>query len=222
MVIYMSENKKIKIVILILVLVSLLATMFIKWMEIFIFPRGAEVLHSYAETNMFEILNSTISEVVEKYSIKYEDIVEIKYDQFGVISSISVNYSLVNRIKSEISMIISEKLSNQDEIPVYIPLGAFSRNMYLIGKGPKIKFILVQRGVVNTDLVHSFESAGINQTMHTIEVSIDADVALMIPFYNTHTYMKTTAILSQTIINGQCPDGYLNLYKGEMMGDGQY
>lgn len=215
----MRRNKIIKIVVLVFIIVTVSFTFFSKWITKSVFPRGAEVLHSYAETNMFEILNSTVSEVIEKYSIKYEDLVEIKYDKFGVISSISVDYSLVNRIKSEISMIISEKLSNQDEIPVYVPLGAFTQNMYLIGKGPKIKFILVQRGVVNTDLVHSFQSAGINQTMHTIEVSIDADVALMIPFYNTHTYMKTKAILSQTIINGQCPDGYLNLYKGEMMGD---
>ena len=215
----MSKNKKIRIVVLFFIIISLVITLFVKWMEFCLFPRGAEVLHSYAETNMFEILNSTISEVIEKYSIKYEDIVEIKYDKFGVISSINVDYGLVNRIKSEISMIISEKLSNQDEIPVYVPVGDFSKNMYFIGKGPRIKFILVQRGVVNTDLVHSFQSAGINQTMHTIEVSVDADVALMIPFYNTHTFMKTTAILSQTIINGQCPDGYLNLYKGEMMGD---
>ena len=215
----MRRNKIIKIVVLVFITVTVSFPFFSKWITKSVFPRGAEVLHSYAETNMFEILNSTVSEVIEKYSIKYEDLVEIKYDKFGVISSISVDYSLVNRIKSEISMIISEKLSNQDEIPVYVPLGAFTQNMYLIGKGPKIKFILVQRGVVNTDLVHSFKSAGINQTMHTIEVSIDADVALMIPFYNTHTYMKTKAILSQTIINGQCPDGYLNLYKGEMMGD---
>ncbi len=219
MVLYMSKNKNIKLIVFILVLVSFVLTIFTRWLTKSVFPRGAEVLHSYAETNMFEILNSTVSEVVEKYSIKYEDLAEIKYDKFGVISSISIDYSLVNRIKSEISMIISEKLSNQDEIPVYVPIGDFSKNMYLIGKGPRIKFILVQRGVVNTDLVHSFQSAGINQTMHTIEVSIDADVALMIPFYNTHTYMKTTAILSQTVINGQCPDGYLNLYKGEMMGD---
>ena len=205
----MNKNKAIKILVISGVIVSLCSFLFTKWIEAKVLPRGAEVLHSYAETNMFEILNSTVAEVVERYGIKYDNLVNINYDTSGTISSISVDYVLINKIKSEISMAISKKLSGQDEIPVYVPIGAFSKNMYFIGKGPKIKFVLVQRGMVNTDLVHSFEEAGINQTLHTIEVTIDADVALMIPFYNTHTYMKTSAILAQTVINGQCPDKYI-------------
>ena len=73
-----------------------------------------------------------------------------------------------------------------------------------------IKFILVQRGCVQTDFEHNFDSAGVNQVMHTLKVNLDADVALMLPYYDTHTYMKTSAILCQTVISGDIPDYYLN------------
>ncbi len=184
------------------------------YLERRVMPRGAEVLHSYAETNMFEILNSTINEIIEKYGINYTDLVDISYTETGTIAAINVDYVLANKIKSEVSMIISQKLSDQDEIPVYVPLGAFTNNMYMMGKGPRIKFILVQRGCVQADFEHSFESAGINQTMHTLKIVLDADVALMIPFYNTHTRMKTSAILAQTVINGECPYQYYRLQGG--------
>lgn len=210
-----SVKVNIKIIFLLFTIISIISFGTVKYIESEIMPRGAEVLHSYAETNMFEILNTTVDEVIEKYSIDYHSLVNIIYSDDGTISALEVNYALVNKIKSEISMLVSKRLSDQDEMPVYVPLGAFSQNMYLIGKGPSLKFILVQRGCVQTDFEHDFESAGVNQTMHTLKITLDADVALMLPFYNTHTYMRTSAILSQMIINGESPDRYLNLYEGE-------
>ncbi|MBR2405168.1 MAG: sporulation protein YunB [Clostridia bacterium] len=204
-----------KILLLIFAVIGVISFATVKYIEAKIMPRGAEVLHSYAETNMFEILNSTVDEVIEKYSIDYDSLVNIIYSDDGSISALEVNYALVNKIKSEISMLVSKRLSDQDEMPVYVPMGAFSQNMYLIGKGPSLKFKLVQRGYVQTDFEHQFESAGVNQTMHTLKITLDADVALMLPFYSTHTYMQTSAILSQMIINGESPDRYFSLYEGE-------
>ena len=194
---------------LILVCLALVISLVMMYIERVVFPRGAEILHSYAETNMFEILNSTIDEVIDKYSADYSTLVNISYTPDGDISTVSVNYTMVNAIKSEIAMQVSKKLSQQDEIPVYVPIGAFFDNMYFMGKGPRIRFILVQRGCVQADFEHIFEAAGVNQVMHTLKVTLDADVALMLPFYDTHTYMKTSAILAQTVINGDIPDYYL-------------
>lgn len=211
-----SVKVNLKFVFILFVIIGIISFATVRYIASEIMPRGAEVLHSYAETNMFEILNSTVDEVIEKYSIDYDSLVNIIYADDGTISALEVNYALVNKIKSEISMLVSKRLSDQDEMPVYVPLGAFSQNMYLIGKGPSLKFILVQRGCVQTDFEHDFVSAGVNQTMHTLKITLDADVALMLPFYSTHTYMQTSAILSQMIINGESPDRYLNLYEGEL------
>jgi len=206
----MKKKRKIfKICIAILVILSLAFSLAMMYIERVVLPRGAEILHSYAETNMFEILNSTVDEVTQKYSVDYASLVDIKYTSDGDISSLSVNYGAVNKIKSEIAMEVSKKLSQQDEIPVYVPIGAFMNNIYLMGKGLRIKFILVQRGCVQTDFEHSFEAAGVNQVMHTLKITLDADVALMLPFYDTHTYMKTSAILAQIVISGDIPDYYL-------------
>lgn len=204
-----KQRKKIKYFLAVLVSLSLVFSLILVYIQRIVLPRGAEILHSYAETNMFEILNSTIEEVTEKYSADYSTLVNINYTPDGEISTVSVNYSMVNTIKSEIAMIVSKKLSQQDEIPVYVPLGAFCNNIYFMGKGPRIRFILVQRGCVHTDFEHGFETAGVNQVMHTLKVTLDADVALMLPFYDTHTYMKTSAILAQTVINGDIPHYYL-------------
>lgn len=204
-----KQRKKIKYFLAVLVSLSLVFSLILVYIQRIVLPRGAEILHSYAETNMFEILNSTIEEVTEKYSADYSTLVNINYTPDGEISTVSVNYSMVNTIKSEIAMIVSKKLSQQDEIPVYVPLGAFCNNIYFMGKGPRIRFILVQRGCVQADFEHGFETAGVNQVMHTLKVTLDADVALMLPFYDTHTYMKTSAILAQTVINGDIPHYYL-------------
>ena len=204
-----KEHKLIKRIMIFIIVLTLAFSLIMMYIERRVLPRGAEILHSYAETNMFEILNSTVGQVVEKYSATYSSLVDIKYNSDGDISSLSVDYKMANKLKSEIAMIVSQRLSQQDEIPVYVPIGAFFNNIYLMGKGPRIRFILVQRGCVQADFEHDFESAGVNQIMHTLKVTLDADVALMLPFYDTHTYMKTSAILAQTVINGDIPDYYL-------------
>ncbi len=203
-----KRNKNTRILFLVLLALILAFSLIMMYIERIVLPRGAEILHSYAETNMFEILNETIGEISDKHSVDYKRLVDVTYSPDGKVSTMSVNYDIVNKLKSEIAMDVSRKLSGQDEVPVYVPIGAFCDNIYLMGKGPRIKFILVQRGCVQIDFEHSFESAGLNQTMHTLKITLDADVALMLPFYNTHTYMKTSAILAQTVINGNVPDYY--------------
>ena len=184
------------------------------YLERIVFPRGAEVLHSYAETGMFEVLNSSIIDVMDRYDADYNDLLDISYDNSGVINSVQVDYNTVNKIKSEISLMISDKLSKLDGVAVDVPIGAFSNNMYFMGKGPNIKFHLVQRGCVQTDFEHIFEGAGVNQVMHTLKIKLNADIALILPFYNTHTCMETSAIIAQIIINGETPHQYLDINKG--------
>ena len=213
-----KKTKTAKIIIALMVFFMLLWSLASCYIQRVVLPRGAEILHSYAETNMFEILNSTIDEVIKKHSYKYGDLVELSYSSDGEISTISLNYNAVNSIKSEIALSVSKKLNLQDEYPVYVPIGAFFNNIYLMGKGPRIKFILVQRGCVQIDFDHDFQTAGVNQVLHTLKINLDADVALMLPFYDTHTYMKTSAILSQTLINGNIPEylsGGINTYDSE-------
>jgi len=96
-----KRNNKFKIIIFVLVLLLLVFSLLMVYFERVVLPRGAEILHSYAETNMFEILNSTISEVIEKHSLNYESLVDIKYSSDGEISLVSVDYKMVNIIKSD-------------------------------------------------------------------------------------------------------------------------
>lgn len=207
----MKSETKIKLILVAFLLVLTAISLFMKYVEKVVMPRGAEVLHSYAETNMFEILNSSITDVLDSYGKEAENIVDVKYTQNGEIASVEVNYILANNIKSDVSMLISKKLSEQDEIPVYVPLGTFTQNMYMMGKGPKIKFILMQRGCIQTDFEEELHTAGVNQTMHSLKIKMEADVALMLPFYTTSTHIETGAILSQIIINGEIPSQYLSL-----------
>lgn len=210
-------KKIIKILILIILVLIVLLFLGVKCINKYIFVRGADVLHSYAESNMFDILNSTVSYVLQKYENDGQSIVTINYNKDGTISYLNVDYNLANKIKSEISLLISHKLSHQDEVPVYVPVGVFTKNMYLMGKGPKIKFHMIQRGNIQSDFKESIKSGGINQTLYTLKLVFDADIGLVLPYCDINTTnMQTSVILSQMLINGDCPVQYNpRIYQGE-------
>lgn len=207
----MRNRSYAKIIIIIMMIASILFFSCTECIKRFVLPRGAEVLHSYAENDMFEIINNVANKTIDKYNLSYDKLSDIKYDSEGKISSINVNYVMINKIKSEISATISKELTDCDDEDVYIPIGDFSNNIYLIGKGPKLHFKLVQRGCVQTDFEQSLDSAGINSVMHTLKIKVNADVALLLPFYDTHTIMNTDIILAQTVINGDCPEQIFRL-----------
>ena len=215
----MKKRKYSGLLITFLIVIVTLFTILTQCAKKYFFPRGADVLHSYAENDMFEIMNNVTRRVIEEYSIDYSKLADIKYTADGKISSVNINYLLVNKIKSEISTRISKELTDCDDNDVYIPVGDFSNNIYFIGKGPKLHFKLVQRGCIQTDFEQNFESAGINSVMHTLKIKINADVALLLPFYDTHTIMNTNVILAQTVINGDCPEQIFKLNRGENSND---
>ena len=103
---------------------------------------------------------------------------------------------ILNDIQSEISRTLNENLGkNLENAKIKIPIGNFSGLIFLSGKGKEIDFDLKYSGNAMADVKSDFVSAGINQTLHEIKITINAEVTVLLPFESVKVDVSETYII---------------------------
>ena len=64
-------------------------------------------------------------------------------------------------------------------------------------------------------LISTMESAGVNQTCHTIRAEITAEIRAAIPFSEVTADATYDCLLSETVIVGNVPESYLEFGSGD-------
>ncbi len=83
---------------------------------------------------------------------------------------------MVNKIKTEIVTRVNSRLNELNGDTLQIPLGTISGIQLFNGRGPKIKVRIFPVGVAEAEFRSEFLSAGVNQTLHRIMLSVDGSV----------------------------------------------
>lgn len=161
-----------------------------------------------------QVTEETVNEFIK--NVEYETLMHITYNDQGKIIAINANIIELNKLSSEISYKIQEKLNNLDKVSVEIPVGGMLGLNIFAGYGPDIKMKLVPMGNIETKFETEFASEGINQTKHTIYMNIQSTITVVAPFIGSSVKCNSTVTVAETIIVGDIPETYYNV---EDLGD---
>lgn len=157
-----------------------------------------------------EAINQAVSEKVAS-GILYQDLVMLNKGGDGRIILAQINSMEVNRLLAETTLRVQQALVALKREVIYIPLGQAFGSYPLADYGPLIPITLVPMGRVNTEVIDTFEEAGINQVRHKIYFNIHAEVQVVIPFVSAVTQVSTTVPIVDAIYPGEVPDTVINL-----------
>lgn len=169
-----------------------------------------------AETKAMELANKSINKAVGdivKDKINYSDLIYTKLDSQGKISMIQSNSVLMNQVASDVALEIQNELKQVKTTTSYIPIGTALKSPILAKYGPQLKVSIQPIGTVSVDFKTSFESAGINQTRHTIYLEVKTQVKVVIPLTTSTKEVKAQIPICETIIVGDVPESYVNVPK---------
>jgi len=155
------------------------------------------------------IIDDAVSDGITLY--EYSDLIRIVRDGEGGIASIESDMANINLLKAKATQLINDGLLTIAESEVYIPLGTVLGIDALYGRGPAIPVKLSPMGFANVNLVSDFSSAGINQTLHRIILTVSAEVSAVIPGYTTSVPVQTEFIIAETVIVGKIPESYTHI-----------
>lgn len=176
-------------------------------------PVAAQQAEHYSKLTANKIISSAVSEYLSENRYTYSDFAAVLYDESGRAVSIeAVSYN-INKVQSELSLLINSEFMNSGDTSAEIPLGSLTDSYLLAGKGPHIRLRICPAREASVRLTSSFCSAGVNQTCHRISAVVTADINSSIPLYSFSTETSFEFLLAENIIVGEVPESSLNFWE---------
>ena len=135
-----------------------------------------------------------------------EKMSEITYDN-GAVAAISTDSAYINSVKTYITTHAQENIDRLSRSQgAKTRLGNFTGLVFLSEFGPEITFPVDSTQTVSCEFQSSFESAGINQTVHHIIITVTVDLLIYSPFRISETVSTESSFeIAQTVIVGSVP-----------------
>ena len=160
-------------------------------------------------------INSTIAQLLEEENLQYSDFIQIQYLQDGSVSAIETDSVQVSQFQAQLTDRIQTQLTSTEMRTLNIPLGTLLGGEFFMGRGPKIPFRMTPIGTIKTSLTSQFDSAGINQTRHQMMLHVQVEVSALVPGHYTTTTLQTDYCIAETVIVGQAPESFTQVYDGD-------
>jgi sporulation protein YunB len=189
-------------------------------------------LMRYAESETKKItslvINHAIEETISKNSDMNEIITEVpKQGDNIAVDGIQFNTEIINRIRSETSLLIQTQLSQiekgnlssfdylKDQVMVdsngskgiihEVPLGKATNNALLGNFGPKIPVKMETVSDVQSDVKTTLEPYGINNALIKVYLEVEVHAQVIIPFASKPTKIKTSIPMGMRVVSGHVP-----------------
>lgn len=162
----------------------------------------------------FAWLDAAVDNCLQQQGLSYADFITIERDGAGKVASMTSNTAANSRFKRQVVEAVARRLSALDSDELGVPLGTLTGQPLLSGAGPSVRVRVDSVGEVTADYENLFTSAGVNQTLHQVNLKILATVYLFLPGEVLPVSVSSTVCVAETVIVGETPDTYLNLEKG--------
>lgn len=159
-----------------------------------------------AEAAAVKAINSAVENELAAKNISYADIIEIKYNSSGNVTSLSSDIIKMNRLKAGVTNAALESINSTERAAVSVPLGSATGLALFSGCGPEIEVDLAYSGSLSSDFENLFVQAGINQTEHRVMLNLTADVIIVLDGRRVSSTLSTSVCVAQTVIIGTVPN----------------
>lgn len=156
-----------------------------------------------------DLTNDAIAKQIATGNIAYDRIVFFEKDLDGRITALKTNMSEVNRLKTDVLNIINDEILALDNSDIGIPLGSLFLPELFSGKGPAIPVHILSIRNSDANFSSSFSQAGINQTLHRLNMMVSIDVAVLVLGETSSFTMTSEVVVAETVIVGQVPQTFL-------------
>lgn len=168
-----------------------------------------KICADYANSCAAECVNSAVLISLDE-TVSYNDLIYVENNSNDEIVLISTNSYKVNKINRDVVNTTSKLLKNKMAQGIPIPLLAFSGISFFVGYGKIINLKTINNISVTCDFSSSFESVGINQTLHSIYLEVESILDIEVPLNNKREICKSKILISESVLVGKVPEIYLN------------
>lgn len=174
-------------------------------------PMAEELLTTQVDNQASDAINEAIAERIADGEITYDQIITVEKNAQGAVTAMQTNITEVNRLKTDILKSIDAKLENLSVEELGVPIGSVILPELFSGKGPKIPVRVLAVRTSDAIFHSNFESAGINQTLHSIYIDIHVVVTILTWTGTQEIAVDASVVAAETVIVGSVPATYFGM-----------
>ncbi len=155
-----------------------------------------------------QMASQAITDMLYKRLAKSKDfsqLIVIDHDHSGQIVSAHFDLSKVANIESVTTSEVQNELIQLGRRVLYIPAFQTMGSTLFAMYGPSIPVRIVPLGSVESHVVPEVKSAGINQTVHILNLSVVAQVGVVVPFVTEPVKVSSTVPIAYMVLVGSVP-----------------
>ncbi len=156
-----------------------------------------------------QAIQLTVAEKMAAGELDYARLVQLEKDADGLVTAAVADMVQVNRLQSELTAEIIQRLTEPGTADLSVPLGNLLGTPLLSGLGPEIPVRILSVAALDVQLVSSFTHAGINQTLHRLLLEVQATVYVLIPGSTVTADVADTVTVAETVLLGRVPESYM-------------
>ena len=169
-------------------------------------PSVYELAAIEAKSVAAKTIHTAVEKTLAKSSVSYSDIVSITRNNSGEITGITTDIVKMNLFKSQITNAVDGEFVSMGHTKVSVSLGSATGIIFLSGCAPYVNVKIGMLSSTQSDFENVFESAGINQTQHSVMLNLSTRVVLTMSGRRITTNVNTSFCVAQTVIVGSVPN----------------
>ncbi len=166
-----------------------------------------------------EVINRTVCDLLAEENIAYDELITVTYDANGAVRTLQANAARINRVKSETALRVQASFREHAVQSVSVPLGTLCGFTMLSGLGPPLRCRSLLTALPTVGLDYHFDGAGINQTLHSIIMTVTVPLSVTLPLQDRDIEVKASFLIGETILVGEVPDAYTNVISDPEVAD---
>lgn len=174
-------------------------------------PMAERLIATQVDNQASDAINLAIGEQIAQGDISYDSMIAIEKNADGTVAAVRTNIAEINRLKSEVLQRVDSKLKTLSTEELSVPFGSVFLPEIFSGKGPSLSVRVLAVRTSDAMFRNSFQSAGINQTLHQIFIDIHVTVTILTWTGTQEIAVDSAVLAAETVIVGTVPTTYFGL-----------
>ena len=205
-----KRKKVVKIasfVLILLLILSILIVLNTYWKSTL--PTLLDITQAKISAQTVLVINQAVTTSFQDTDV-FGDLINIQRDNDGNIILLTANSLQANKLARQTAIVSQQRLDQLAKEQIDVPFGTISGIPLFSEMGPEITITVTPIGAVNCTFTSTFESVGINQTLHRMFIQVECKMDLIIPQMHHTMECVVPILVSESIIIGKVPQTYLN------------
>ena len=205
-----KRKKVVKIasfVLILLLILSILIVLNTYWKSTL--PTLLDITQAKISAQTVLVINQAVTTSFQDTDV-FGDLISIQRDNDGNIILLTANSLQANKLARQTAIVSQQRLDQLAKEQIEVPFGTISGIPLFSEMGPEITITVTPIGAVNCTFTSTFESVGINQTLHRMYIQVECKMDLIIPQMHHTMECVVPILVSESIIIGKVPQTYLN------------